>query len=68
MKDNSSKYENVGNPFKCGAWDKAEITLEGLYYHSKHYHNNKQHFKLNMPVKSIYDNCKKKISQKNEFF
>ena len=34
--------------------------LEGLYYHIKHYHNNKQH--LNLPVKSICDKCKESFS------
>ena len=50
--------KKVGNPFKCGTCEKPEITLEGLYYHIKHYHNNKQHFELNRPVKNISDNCK----------
>ena len=45
--------KKVGNPFKCRNCEKPEITLEGLYYHIKYYHNNKQHFELNMPVKSI---------------
>ena len=36
--------------------------FEGLYYHIKHYHNNKQHFELNMPVKIICDNCKEYFS------
>ena len=36
--------------------------FKGLYYHIKHYHNNKQHFELNMPVKSICDNCKEYFS------
>ena len=37
--------------------EKAEITLDGLYYH-----NNKQYFELNMPVKSISHNCKQSFS------
>ena len=52
MKHNSLKYikKKVGSLFKCGTCEKAEITLEGLYYHNKHSHNNKQHFELYMPV------------------
>ena len=42
------KEKKVGNPFNCGTCEKQEITLEDLYYHIKHYHNNKQHFELNM--------------------
>ena len=61
MKHNSSQYEKVGNIFKCGTCEKAEF-VEGLYYHIKHYHNNKQQFELNMPVKSICDNCKEYFS------
>ena len=50
--------KKVGNPFKHGTCEKPDITLEGLYYHIKNYNNNKQHFELNMHVKSISDNCK----------
>ena len=42
MKHTSSQYKKVGNLFKDWACDKAEITLKGLYYQSKQYHNNKQ--------------------------
>ena len=42
-------------------WEKAEITLQGLYYHIKHYHNNKPHGELTMHVKSSCDNCKRVI-------
>ena len=42
--------KQFGNLFKCGNCEKPEITLEGLYYHIKHYHNKKQQFELNMPV------------------
>ena len=42
-------------------WE-SRIFLEGLYYHIKHYHNNKQHFEINMPVKSICDDCKEYFS------
>ena len=48
--------------FKFGTCEKAEITLKGLYYHIKHFHNNKQQFELNMPVKSICYNCKEAFS------
>ena len=34
--------------------------MEALYNHIKHYQNNKQH--LDMPVKSICDNCKESFS------
>ena len=50
----------VGNLFMCGTCEKAEGTLEGLYYHIKHYH--KKHFELNMHLKSICDNCKESFS------
>ena len=36
----------------------AEITLQDLYYQIKHYHNNKEHFELNMPGNGICDICK----------
>ena len=49
--------KKVGDAFKCGTCEKPEITLEGLYYHIKHYHNNKQNLELNMSVKSISDYC-----------
>ena len=50
--------KKLGNLFKCGTNEKPEITCEGLYFHIKNYHNNKQQFELNMPLKSIRDNCK----------
>ena len=40
--------KKVGTLFNCGTCEKAEITLEGLLYHIKNYHNNKQHFEQNM--------------------
>ena len=51
MKQQFTICKKVVNHFKCGTCDKPKITLEGFHYHIKHYHNNKQHFELNMPVK-----------------
>ena len=50
--------KKIVNLFKCGTCEKPKITLEGLYYHNKHYHNNKPQFELYMPENSSCDNCK----------
>ena len=59
IKHTVHSMKKVSNLFKCWACDQPEISLEGLHYHIKHYHNKRKHFELNMHVKSICDNGKK---------
>ena len=39
IKHTVHSMKKVSNLFKCWTCDKPEISLEGLYYHIKHYHN-----------------------------